>query len=59
MDALLGFGMPHWQAAGLIEDYEHYGRGEASAIATGVQAATGAMPRSFDQFARDYASAFS
>ena len=59
MDALLGFGMPQWQAEGLVEDYAHYRRGEASAVATGVQDAIGSPPRSFDQFARDYASAFS
>jgi uncharacterized protein YbjT (DUF2867 family) len=59
MDALLGFGMPQWQAAGLIEDYAHYRRGEALAVATGVQDATGSPPRSFDDFARHYASAFS
>jgi uncharacterized protein YbjT (DUF2867 family) len=59
LEALLGFGLPHWQAEGLIEDYAHYRRGEASSITTGVQQATGAPPRSFDQFARDYAAAFS
>ena len=59
MDALLGFGIPQWQAAGLIEDYAHYRDGEASAIASGVHDVTGSPPRSFDQFARDYAPAFS
>ena len=59
MDALLGIGLPHWQADGLIEDYAHYRRGEASAIASGVQDATGTLPRSFDDFARDYAPALS
>ena len=59
MEALLRIGLPLWQADGLIEDYAHYRRGEASAIATGVQDATGRAPHSFDDFARDYASAFS
>ena len=59
MDALLGFGIQQWQAAGLIEDYAHYRDGEASAIASGVHDVTGSPPRSFDQFARDYAPAFS
>ena len=36
-EALLGVGLPLWQADGLIEDYAHYRRGEASAIAPGVQ----------------------
>lgn len=58
MDALLGFGIPQWQAAGLIEDYAHYRGGEASAIASGVYDVTGSPPRSFDDFARAYASAF-
>lgn len=59
MDALLGIGLPHWQADGLIEDYAHYRRGEASAIASGVQDAKEMPPHSFDDFARDYAPAFS
>ena len=59
MEALLNIGLPHWQTDGLIEDYAHYRRGEASTIATGVQDATRTAPHSFDDFARDYASAFS
>jgi uncharacterized protein YbjT (DUF2867 family) len=58
MGALLRIGLPHWQVDGLIEDYAHYRRGEASPIASGVQDATGTAPRSLDDFARDYASAF-
>jgi uncharacterized protein YbjT (DUF2867 family) len=57
-DALLSVGFPNWQAAGLIEDYAHYQRGEASAIATGVEDTIGKEPRSFETFAHDYASAF-
>ena len=59
MGALLNVGLPHWQVDGLIEDYAHYRRGEASTIATGVHDATGTPPRSFHDFARDYALAFS
>lgn len=44
MEALLSIGLPRWQADGLIEDYAHYRRGEASAITSGVQDATGAPP---------------
>ncbi len=42
--ALLGAGRPPWQADGLIEDYAHYRRGEASAVAPGVRDATGGAP---------------
>jgi uncharacterized protein YbjT (DUF2867 family) len=59
MGALLNVGLPRWQVDGLIEDYAHYRRGEASTVAAGVQDATGVRPHSFDHFARDYAPAFS
>src|SRR5215471_9436002 len=58
-EALLRVGFPLWQADGLVEDYAHYRRGEAATIASGVEDATGAPPRSFDSFALDYAPAFS
>lgn len=57
--ALTGVGFPAWQADGLIEDYAHYSRGEASAVTLDVNKATGKLARNFDDFARDYASAFS
>src|SRR5262249_18279029 len=57
--AIVAAGLPDWQADGLIEDYAHYARGEAAAVATGVLDTTNKRPRSFDDFARDYASAFS
>ena len=57
--ALIGVGFPTWQADGLIEDYAHYRRGEASAVASGVRDATGTPPCSFADFARDYAPLFS
>jgi len=56
--ALLQFGFPVWQADGLIEDYAHYSRNEAAAVASGIQDATGQSPRFFADFARDYAPAF-
>jgi hypothetical protein len=56
--AVVAAGVPDWQADGLIEDYAHYSRGEAAKVATGVLDATGKPPRSFDDFARDYAHAF-
>lgn len=58
-DAVLGLGMNPWQADGLIEDYAHYRRGEAAAVAAGVADATGVAPRPFRTFAHDYAEAFS
>jgi len=51
--------MPVWQADGLIEDYAHYRRNEAALIASGVQEAISKTPRSFEDFARDYATMFS
>jgi uncharacterized protein YbjT (DUF2867 family) len=57
-EAVLGLGFPAWQADGLVEDYAHYRRGEAQAVAPGVLEATGRPPRSFAAFARDYAAAF-
>jgi len=58
-DAVLGLGFPEWQADGLVEDYAHYRRGEAEAVTSGVQDAIGKAPRSFEEFARDYAAIFS
>jgi len=56
--ALVGFGMPVWQAEGLIEDYEIYRRGEAAEVTRTVKEVTGVPARSFAQFARDYAAFF-
>ena len=58
-NALTAAGFPAWQADGLIEDYAHYSRNEASAVASGVEEATGKVPRNFADFARDYVAAFS
>ncbi|MBD2753978.1 SDR family oxidoreductase [Spirosoma validum] len=57
-EALLGAGFPVWQADGLIEDYAHYSRNEAAAVTSDVQDVTGKPPRTFADFARDYAPAF-
>ncbi|HZC87393.1 MAG TPA: hypothetical protein VE266_10395, partial [Steroidobacteraceae bacterium] len=57
--ALIEVGLPVWQADGVIEDYAHYSRSEAAEVTTGVRDATGRLPRSFDDFASDYAYAFS
>ena len=59
LETLLRIHFPTWQAEGLLEDYAHYRRGEASVVASGVQDTTGKAPRSFETFARDYAPMFS
>lgn len=56
--ALLGFGMPAWQADGLVEDYDHYRRGEATMVTQTVRDITGREATSFFQFAKDYAGRF-
>ena len=56
--ALLSFHMPEWQADGLVEDYEHYSRGEATTLSTAVEDVTGVKPRNFHSFAKDFREAF-
>jgi uncharacterized protein YbjT (DUF2867 family) len=55
LPALLQAGFPAWQAAGLVEDYAHYARGEAAAVSNAVAAVTGKPARDFASFAREYA----
>lgn len=52
--ALLGSGMPEWQADGLVEDYDHYRRGEAGVVTQTVRDVTGSEATSFSKFAKDY-----
>jgi len=56
--ALTGAGMPEWQAEGLVEDYEHYDRGEAGAVSPDVAQVAGTDPRGLRDFAHDYSDAF-
>lgn len=58
-DALLGVGFPVWQAEGLIEEYALYRRGEAATVTSGMRDAIAKQPRSFEEFACDYATMFS
>ena len=58
LHALTSFGIPEWQAEGVVEDYEHYRRGEADLVTTTVRDITGRPARSFSQFAQDYATSF-
>jgi hypothetical protein len=57
-EALLGLGMPQWQAEGVVEDYEHYRRGEAARVTSTVYEVTGNEPTTFFQFAQDYSGKF-
>ncbi|MGB3373984.1 MAG: SDR family oxidoreductase [Microbacterium sp.] len=50
--------VPQWQLEGLVEDYAHYSRGEASDVTTAVADLTGRPARDVTDFARDYAAAF-
>ncbi len=56
---LLSAHLPQWMAEGLIEDYAHYARGEASVITNDIQNVTGRPPYDFKTFANDYKTAFS
>jgi uncharacterized protein YbjT (DUF2867 family) len=57
-EALLSFGLPPWQAEGVVEDYEQYRRGEASLVTSTVRDITGNEPTAFCCFAYDYAAKF-
>lgn len=50
--------LPSWQLEGLVEDYAHYARGEAADVHTSVPDLTGHPARDVNDFARDYAAAF-
>jgi uncharacterized protein YbjT (DUF2867 family) len=55
---LVDFGMPAWQADGLVEDYAHYRRGEAAEVTATVREITGSEPRTFSSFALESAALF-
>jgi uncharacterized protein YbjT (DUF2867 family) len=57
--ALLGVGFPVWQADGLVEEYALWSQDEAAFVSSDVKKVTGKAPRSFEEFAQDYASEFS
>jgi uncharacterized protein YbjT (DUF2867 family) len=57
-EALAGLGFPAWQADGLLEEFAMYRRGEAAGVESGVAEALNRSPRSFGEFARDYAPFF-
>jgi uncharacterized protein YbjT (DUF2867 family) len=53
--ALAGLGFPPWQADGLLEEFAMYRRDEAAGVESGVFQALSRRPRSFGEFASDYA----
>ncbi len=55
---MMAMGMPDWMADGWAKIALMVSTGAASAVTNHVQEITGQTPRSFDQFARDYAEAF-
>ena len=55
---MLRFGLPPWQAEGVVEGYDQYRDGDAAAVAPTVREVTGAEPITFGPFARDYAGKF-
>jgi uncharacterized protein YbjT (DUF2867 family) len=50
--------LPDWQLGGLLEDYEHYVRGEADDVLPTVAEITGREPRDVVRFAHDYTDRF-
>ncbi len=50
--------LPAWQLHGLLEDYAHYKRGEATEVTTTVEDLIKRRPRDVTDFARDHALAF-
>ena len=57
-ETLLKSGVPEWQAEGVVEDYEHYRKGEAEQVASTIRDITGHEASYFAQFALDYATKF-
>lgn len=55
--AALEGAVPEWQRDGLVEDYAHYARGEASGVTDAVTRLTGHAARDVTDFARDHATA--
>src|SRR5215813_8065080 len=51
-------GLPAWQADGVVEDYDHYRKGEAEHVSSAVRDLTGYEATFFAQFALDNATKF-
>jgi len=57
-EAIVGMGIPEWDADGYLELFEGYSEGFADMTAPHVEQLTGHPARSFETFARDFAQAF-
>ncbi|MGB9235858.1 MAG: SDR family oxidoreductase [Terriglobales bacterium] len=56
--ALVGAGVPQWSANALLDLQQFYRKGRASAVTHDVEELLGRKPISFEQFSRDYRTAF-
>jgi hypothetical protein len=56
--AMVGMGMPEWIADGYVELNQGFEQGFANTTTDGVAKLAGHPPRSFEQFAQDFASAW-
>jgi uncharacterized protein YbjT (DUF2867 family) len=56
--ALLAAGVPEWSAAALVDLQQLYRKGGASAVTRDVEQLLARKPTSFEQFSRDYKTAF-
>ena len=57
-EAIVGMGMPEWDADGYVELFEGFSEGFADMTTPHVEQLTGHPARSFETFARDFAQAF-
>lgn len=55
---VLGFGVPEWQADGVIDLLHYYKAGKSQRVSPSVEDVTGAKPIDYRQFVQDYADAF-
>jgi len=55
---MISTGMPEWDAHLLAEIFSYFASGQAADIHDTIQQVTGKAPRTFDQFANDFAAAF-
>lgn len=55
-DAMVGMGLPEWVAEGYVELNQGFENNFANTATDGVRTLAGHSPRSFEQFARDFAS---
>lgn len=56
--AMLGMGMPEWQAQALLDLQDYYLEGHGGELTDDIQRITGHRPRSFDQFLANNVAAF-